>query len=818
LTNFLMTMPQDFMTSSHRVEPESVLLHYLLLDHVGEWIAKNSSAKKVRPYAETMLGVISTARKNKSRYIIHRFSQRPDGLPYCNVREDLLKIIGDIDTNKDCLNIFTAISLLPNISQEALNVCSMLVAGQVDLRGNKSKDSSSEINSVDDQDQTDNNSALREKAHFSVLFEEVPTSTRLMVTPTKTQSEYIDVAIKISHRKLHNVPIITGQKKTGKTTIVNLIAQTLSKSTKSKVFRLKNHKDCLKYLSPLVFSNEGVVLQNMSEIMTSLLSHNHGIKPIIILDGIDQFLKGIVPHFAHDKQVTPLFNTFFGSNLISALSKDAFVFGTTQETPKTGRGLKDDSHSSALNQLAAVESKVEQIISKSSASLQIKPLPVKDLSVIIDAMVKEREAVSGQGLTFSLDGVKMIGDIVRNQGMTSTETAHKIIDQAMGVALSYKVTKISGNDIIEAASIITNLPRQSIEMLAVTQNRSLSDLGRHLKTRIFGQDKAIQSLEEKLKISLCGLNDDNKPIGSFMFVGPTGVGKTELARETSKFLHMNLIRIDMSEYSDDAAINKLIGSPPGYRDGERGGVLSNALKEFPNSVLLLDESEKANPLIHNIFLQMMDNGEFRDGMGETVSCRNSIIIFTSNAGASDAKTISSIRNTIGFASNESDSVSSYNKGMSKAVQEGMARQFPPEFRNRLDAVVIFNPIDLATAKSITQKILSDLSKKVLERHKVNVTYTNSLVDRITTEGYDIEYGARNIIRAVDKIVKTAIADLFSGNPSEHFTDETVLLEQAENDEIVTCKILEKSKDPVDSDDLTTERSNNQTLSNLKSAG
>ena len=302
-----------------------------------------------------------------------------------------------------------------------------------------------------------------------------------------------------------------------------------------------------------------------------------------------------------------------------------------------------------------------------------------------------------------------------------------------------KEINVSKSDIEATIAKITKIPEQSITS---NDKKSLKNIETNLKRVIFGQDKAVETLSNAIKLSRVGLRDENKTIGSFLFTGPTGVGKTEISKQLSEILGIELIRFDMSEYMERHTVSRLIGAPPGYVGFDQGGLLTEAIVKSPHCVLLLDEIEKAHPDIFNILLQVMDAGVLTDNNGRKSDFRNVILIMTTNIGAE----LLSKRN-IGFSktTNESDAMNSLNK------------LFSPEFRNRLDETIQFNYLDKNVILSIVDKFLTKLQAQ-LDKKNVEINVSSKVINWIADNGYDKEMGARPMERFISQNIKKPLVD------------------------------------------------------------
>ena len=307
----------------------------------------------------------------------------------------------------------------------------------------------------------------------------------------------------------------------------------------------------------------------------------------------------------------------------------------------------------------------------------------------------------------------------------------KTADQKKDILLEEDVEKI--------VSKMTKIPEKNITL---NDRNYLKDIDKNLKRLIYGQDHAIEALANSIKLSRSGLRDTNKTIGNYLFSGPTGVGKTELAKQLAKILGVELLRFDMSEYSERHTISKLIGAPPGYVGFDQGGQLSESVEKNPHAVLLIDEIEKAHPDIYNILLQIMDYGTLTDQNGKKIDFRNIILILTTNAGATDLE-----KNQMGFDKKESN----------ENDFETIKKVFTPEFRNRLDSLIRFNNLDKKIIKLIVSKFIMELETQ-LNARDITIEISDKATDLICELGYDKIMGARPISRVIDEKIKKPLAN------------------------------------------------------------
>ncbi|PLX34944.1 MAG: ATP-dependent Clp protease ATP-binding subunit ClpA, partial [Hyphomicrobiales bacterium] len=294
----------------------------------------------------------------------------------------------------------------------------------------------------------------------------------------------------------------------------------------------------------------------------------------------------------------------------------------------------------------------------------------------------------------------------------------------------------------EIEATIATMARIPPKSVSRSDTQMLKDLDINLKRVVFGQDKAIEALGSAIKLSRAGLREPDKPIGSYLFSGPTGVGKTEVARQLADILGVELLRFDMSEYMERHTVSRLIGAPPGYVGFDQGGLLTDGIDQHPHCVLLLDEVEKAHPDLFNILLQVMDHGKLTDHNGKSVDFRNVILVMTTNAGAADLA-----KPAIGFGSTKREGDDT----------EAINRLFSPEFRNRLDAIIGFAGLQQDVVRRVVEKFVLQLEAQLADRN-ITISLTDEANDWIAERGYDEKFGARPLARVIQEYIKKPLAE------------------------------------------------------------
>jgi ATP-dependent Clp protease ATP-binding subunit ClpC len=372
----------------------------------------------------------------------------------------------------------------------------------------------------------------------------------------------------------------------------------------------------------------------------------------------------------------------------------------------------------------------------------IVPKEILDLEAEIEAIRSEKESLA------KLQDFERAAKL-RDQERNLVEQLNDARDRWENSEESRTAT-VTEDDIAAVVSMMTGIPTQRI---AVSESKKLIDMSQKLKKRVVGQNDAIESISKAIRRARAGLKDPNRPIGSFIFLGPTGVGKTYLAKQLAEYLFESsnaLIRVDMSEYMEKFTVSRLMGSPPGYVGYEEGGLLTEKVRRHPYSVVLLDEIEKAHPDVFNLLLQVMDDGTLTDSLGHKVDFKNTILIMTSNIGVRD------IKNTerFGFANSTAESRT---ENIKSKISDELRRSFNPEFLNRVDDIVYFKQFENEEAIKIVELALEDLLKKLKDQN-IEFQLSDGAKKFIAEKGFDPLYGARPLKRAIQKYIEDPIAD------------------------------------------------------------
>ncbi len=388
---------------------------------------------------------------------------------------------------------------------------------------------------------------------------------------------------------------------------------------------------------------------------------------------------------------------------------------------------------------------IDEAASKKKLTTLTEPDTLKNLEAELEKISKEKqEAITAQDFEKAAT--------LRDKERELNDSAKKEMDSWKEASTSNNLT-VSAEDIGDIISSWTNIP---VQKLAETESEKLKNLEHTLHGRVIGQDEAVSAVAKAIRRGRAGLKDPKRPIGSFLFLGPTGVGKTELSKALAETIFASedsIIRVDMSEYMEKHSVSKFIGSPPGYVGFEEGGQLTEKIRKQPYSVILFDEVEKAHPDVFNIMLQILDDGILTDAQGRKVDFRNTVIIMTSNLGA---KNILNTASKLGFAS-ASDSTASDDESIKVKVMEEVKRTFKPEFLNRIDDIIVFKRLTEEDIKSIARLMLKGLEKR-LAANNIDITFTDEAIALIAKNGFDPVYGARPLRRAIQSEIEDMLSE------------------------------------------------------------
>ena len=566
------------------------------------------------------------------------------------------------------------------------------------------------------------------------------------IDPLIGRNREIERISQILARRNKNNPLLVGDSGVGKTAIAEGLAKLI---TEGRVPDLL--KNCIIYCLDLGALLAGTKYRGDFEkrlkVVLSELSKQE--KAVLFIDEIHTIIgAGATSGGVND-----------ASNLLKpALAKNNLrFFGST--TYKEFRGVFEK----------------DRALSRRFQKVDVKEPSVEDTFKILKGLKSQFE--DHHGIKYSDKALKTAAELSSRyiNDRNLPDKAIDVIDEAGSrKRLKNKTSRISEIDIEEVVALMAKVPKKTVSS---SDKDILAKLKENLSRVIFGQDEAIDTLTTSIKLSRAGLGNIDKPVGSFLFSGPTGVGKTEVSKQLSIIMGIEFIRFDMSEYMERHTVSRLIGAPPGYVGFDQGGLLTEAVTKNPHCVILLDEIEKAHPEVFNILLQIMDHGTLTDNNGRQANFKNSILIMTSNAGAQDMS-----RNSVGF--NQQDH--------SSEGKEAIKKTFSPEFRNRLDSVIHFNSLSKEVILTVVDKFLVELQAQ-LDEKKVQIEISDDVRMWLVDNGYDKDMGARPMQRLIQEEIKKPLADkILFGNLTKAGGLATVSL--VENK--ISIEYKESSKESV----------------------
>lgn len=634
------------------------------------------------------------------------------------------------------------------------------------------------------------------------------------IDPVIGREDEVERVIQILLRRTKNNPILIGDPGVGKTAIIEGLAQRIVDGKVPFVMKEKtivsldlasmiagtkyrgDFEDRLKKLFGELEQREDVVLfidefhmvlgagasegsMDAANILKPILAK--GDIQIIGATTIDEYRKHVEKDQALTRRMQPVH--------VEEPNKD--------DTIKIIEGLKDkyeDHHKVEITDEA-----IKAAVDLSQRYIQDRFLPDKAIDVIDEACSKERIKNYKENKN-QVSKKEILDKLIEEKNMAineqNFEKAASLRDQINETREKLEKEKNEDKKDLkisfdEVAKIVSSWSKVPITKLTEDEKQKYMDLDIDLKKEVIGQDKAIDKISHAIKRARVGLKDPKKPIGSFIFVGPTGVGKTYLAKSLAKNLFGdmdNLIRMDMSEYMEKFAVSRLVGSPPGYVGYEEGGQLTEAVRKNPYSVILFDEIEKAHPDIFNLLLQILDDGRLTDGQGRTVDFKNTIIIMTSNVGVSSLNQ----NPKIGFGTGDVEKeIDDSNK---EIINKAIKNAFAPEFLNRLDDIIMFNSLDKNAIKEIT-KILLEETKERLKNLGIEINYNKRVVDLLSEGGFSKEYGARPLERHITNKIDNQLAEeILEGKLSKDMKINLTVKEGKINFANKKEKIKEKSED------------------------
>jgi ATP-dependent Clp protease ATP-binding subunit ClpA len=542
------------------------------------------------------------------------------------------------------------------------------------------------------------------------------------IDPIIGRTEELQRVIQILCRRRKNNPILVGEAGVGKTAIAEGLAQLIEENKVPEIIQGTQiySLDMASLLAGTKF--RGDFEERLKGIMKAIEQKNKEHGCILFIDEIHNII---------------------GAGSTNAGSMDA----SNLLKPALSRGTLKCMGSTTYDEFRKFFEK-DQALTRRFQKIDVHEPSTGDTIQILKGLISKFE--DHHNVTYS-DQIIELAVNLSTKHITDRKLPDKAIDVIDEVGayarIKHKTTQENIYDIEQSdiEHIIAKIARIPEKTISVNEKDKIQNLERDLKLLIFGQDEAVNKVSNSIILSRSGLGNQNKPISSFLFAGPTGVGKTELAKQLSMTMGINFERIDMSEYMEKHSVAKLIGAPPGYVGFDQGGILTEKINKNPYSVLLLDELEKAHPDVFNILLQVMDHGQLMDSNGKTTDFRNVILIMTSNAGAKEME-----GGSIGLSATKT-------KFNTSKRDQSLKNYFSPEFRNRLDSIIFFNHLTNVNILSVVEKFVMELENQLLDK-KVELDVSAELMEWFAVEGYDEKMGARPIGRLINEKLRKPLAN------------------------------------------------------------